>query len=218
MNGRDKITIVMIVLILSGIPIATLITIKDYDQIISQFNDFINDPFSWNEINEGTLRLYFSGYTVDNSSPILSLISESTPPYDVYSLSLIVNYITIRVQGESTVLDLIQEPIIIDLKALNNTIELFDAIDIPEGVYSAVHFYYDSEIIADTSQGNKTFNAQGNKFFVIPFFQSMTNNTQAQLRINNQQETDLLLSFQMQIRWQTNIIFPHIFGYLSFSK
>ncbi len=216
MNGRDKITIVMVLLILSGIPIATLITVRDYNQIITQFNDFINDPFEWNEINEGTLKLYFSGYTVDNSSPILSLTSESTPPYDVYNLLLYVNYITIRVQGESTVIDLIQEPIIIDLKALNNTVELFDAIDLPEGVYSAVHFYYDSEIIADTSQGNKTFNAQGSDFFTIPFFQSMTNNSQAQLRINNHQETELLLSFQMQIRWQTNIIFPHISGYLSF--
>ena len=218
MKGRDKITIGMIILILSGIPIATLITIRDYDQIISQFNDFVNDPFSWNEINEGILNLYFSGYTTDNSSPTLLLTSESAPPYEVYSLLLTINYLTIRVQGESTVLDLTLESIVIDLKALNNTIELFDSIDLPEGVYSAIHFYYDSEIIADTSQGNKTFNAQGSEFFTIPFFQSMTNNTQMQLRINNQQETDLLLSFQMQIRWQTNIIFPHIFGYLSFPK
>ncbi len=218
MNGRDKITIVMVLLILSGIPIATLITVRDYDQIITQFNDFINDPFAWNAFNEGMLNLYFSGYTTDNSSPILSVTYESMPSYEEYSLLITINYIKIRIQGEITLLDLTSEPIIIDLKALNNTVELFDSIDLPEGVYSAIHFFYDREIIADTSQGNKTFNAQGSDFFTIPFFQSMTNNTQMQLTINKQQETNLLLSFQMQIRWQTNIIFPHIFGYLSFSK
>ena len=218
MNGRDKITIAMILLILSGIPIATLITIRDYDIIISEFNDFVNDPFSWDMLNEGKLNLYFSGYTTDNSSPILSVTYESTPPYEVYNLLITINYIKIQIQEEGALLDLISEPITIDLKALNNTIELFESFDLPEEVYSGIHFIYERDIIADTSQGNKTFNAQGSDSFTFPFTQSMTNNTHTQLRIKKQQETDLLLSFQMQIRWQTNIIFPHIFGYLSFNK
>ena len=218
MNGRDKITIAMVLLILSGIPIATLITIRDYNQIISEFNDFISDPFAWDVLKEGKLNLYVSSYTTDNSSPILSVTYESTPPYEVYSLLITINFIKIQIQEEGTLLDLISEPIVIDLKALNNTIELFESFDLPEGIYSGIHFIYEREIIADTSQGNKTFNAQGSDSFTFPFTQSMTDNTQAKLRINKDQEKDLLLSFHMQIRWQTNIIFPHIFGYLSFSK
>ena len=218
MNGRDKITIAMVLLILSGIPIATLITIRDYDQIISEFNDFVSDPFAWDVLNEGKLNLYVSSYTTDNSSPILLVTYDSTPPYEVYSLLITINYIKIQVQDEGALLDLISEPIVIDLKALNNTIELLESFVLPVETYSGIHFIYEKEIIADTSQGNKTFNAQGSDSFTFPFTQSMTNNTQTQLRINKEQETDLLLSFQMQIRWQTNIIFPRIFGYLSFSK
>jgi hypothetical protein len=80
-----------------------------------------------------------------------------------------------------------------------------------------LHFYYEREIIAETDIGNKTFNAQGSDFFQIPFFTSTNNNTPANLQINKDEETELLLTLQMQIRWQQQIMVPHLFGYLDFS-
>ncbi|MCK4896090.1 MAG: hypothetical protein KAS47_04730, partial [Candidatus Heimdallarchaeota archaeon] len=64
---------------------------------------------------------------------------------------------------------------------------------------------------------NKTFNAEGSDFFTIPFFPSKNSNTPTDLEINKNEETELLLTLQMQIRWQQQIMFPHLFGYLDFS-
>ena len=103
------------------------------------------------------------------------------------------------------------------MKALNHTIDLFDAFVIPEGDYSAMHFYYEREIIAETDIGNKTFNAEGSDFFAISFFQNKDSNTPTDLQINKNEETELLLTLQMQIKWQQQTMFPHLFGYLDFT-
>ncbi|MHA2309715.1 MAG: hypothetical protein ACXABJ_10585, partial [Candidatus Heimdallarchaeaceae archaeon] len=119
-------------------------------------------------------------------------------------------------KGQDILIDLIDNPKILDLKAINNTIDLFASFSLQEGEYSAIHFYYDSEIVAETSQGNKTFDVQGNDFFTIPFYQNKHNNAESNLLMRRNKVSGLLLSFKMQIRWQQQIIYPHVFGYLSF--
>ena len=221
MQKRNQITIILVAVILSSVIVASLITVKDSQTIIKDFQTFIEDPFTWEppQIEDiGNLHLYISSEIYENETvcSTLSDIKFVPPSYEIIHMFLFVNQISIKKQGSTTVIDLVENPIIIDLKAINYTIDLFNAFEIPEGQYSAIQFYYEREIIAETDVGNKTFSAEGSDFFTIPFFINRNNNTQADLQINKNEETGLLLTFQMQMKWQQEIVFPHIFGYVDF--
>ncbi len=222
MHKRNQLTIVIATIIISSAIIAGLITIKDSDTIISDFQNFVDNPFTWEPPtipDQGNLHLYITSDMYENESAVLPLdgIKLVPPSYEIYHIYLIIDKILIRQKGTNTLIDLVDEPITIDLKAINNTIDLFDAFIIPEGQYSALHFYYEREIIAETNVGNKTFSAEGSDFFSIPFFPNSNNNTATDLQINKNEETELLLTLQMQITWQQQIMFPHFFGYLDFT-
>lgn len=217
MNGRNKMSVILIGVILSSVVVATIITIKDYDLIISDIQDFRDNPFSWQDSRfDGTLLLYVDGDISENASldPIISF--ESMPPYQILHMYLIITALKMKAKGEEIIIDLFDEPRVLDLKTINNTIDLFASFSLPEGQYSAIHFYYEREIVTETSIGNRTFNAQGSDFFTIPFYQSKNNNTESDLIMRRNKISGLLLSFKMQMRWQQQIIFPQIFGYLSF--
>jgi hypothetical protein len=203
---------------ISGATVAALITVKDYSLIVSDIQDFRENPFNWTDsIYDGTLLLYVDGDISENAStdPEISLES-SMPSYQVLHMYLIITALKMKSKGQDILIDLIDNPKILDLKAINNTIDLFASFSLQEGEYSAIHFYYDSEIVAETSQGNKTFDVQGNDFFTIPFYQNKHNNAESNLLMRRNKVSGLLLSFKMQIRWQQQIIYPHVFGYLSF--
>ncbi len=222
MHKRNQLTIVIATIIISSAIIAGLITIKDSDTIISDFQNFVDNPFTWEPPtipDQGNLHLYITSDMYENESAVLPLdgIKLVPPSYEIYHIYLIIDKILIRQKGTDTLIDLVDEPITIDLKALNNSIDLFDAFVIPEGQYSALHFYYEKNIIADTNIGNKTFSAEGSDFLKIPFFPNKNNNTQTDLQINKNEETELLLTLQMQITWQQLIMVPHFFGYLDFT-
>jgi hypothetical protein len=222
MHKRNQLTIILSTIIISSAIIAGLITIKDSDTIISDFQNFVDNPFTWEPPtipDQGNLHLYITSDMYENESAVLPLdgIKLVPPPYEIYHIYLIIDKILIKQKGTDTLIDLVDEPITIDLKALNNSIDLFDAFFIPEGQYSALHFYYEKNIIADTNIGNKTFSAVGSDFFTIPFFPNKNNNTPTDLQINKNEETELLLTLQMQITWQQQIMFPHFFGYLDFT-
>ncbi|MCG3224187.1 MAG: DUF4382 domain-containing protein [Candidatus Heimdallarchaeota archaeon] len=222
MHKRNQLTIILSTIIISSAIIAGLITIKDSDTIISDFQNFVDNPFTWEPPtipDQGNLHLYITSDMYENESAVLPLdgIKLVPPSYEIYHIYLIIDKILIKQKGTDTLIDLVDEPITIDLKALNNSIDLFDAFVIPEGQYSALHFYYEKNIIADTNIGNKTFSAVGSDFFTIPFFPNKNNNTPTDLQINKNEETELLLTLQMQITWQQQIMFPHFFGYLDFT-
>ena len=218
MNGRNKMSLILLGIIISGVAVATILTIKDFDFIVSDIQDFRDNPFSWQDSRfDGTLLLYVDGDISENASitPAISFES-SMPPYQILHMYLTITALKMKSKGEEIIIDLFDEPRVIDLKAINNTIDLFASFSIPEGQYSAIHFYYEREIITETSIGNRTFNAQDSDFFTVPFYQSKNNITEADLVMRRNKVTGLLLSFQMQVRWQQQIVFPHIFGYLSF--
>ncbi|MBY9002218.1 MAG: DUF4382 domain-containing protein [Candidatus Heimdallarchaeota archaeon] len=221
MQKRNQITIILVTILVSSVVVASLITIKDSNTIITDFQNFINDPFTWEPPqieDQGNLHLYITSEIYENETACASLdgFKFVPPSYEIYHMFLFVNQIRIKQQGSTIVIDLVEDPIVIDLKAINNTIDLFSAFALPAGQYSAIHFYYEREIIAETDSGNKTFNAEGSEFFTIPFFPNKNNNTPTDLQINKNEETELLLTFQMQMRWQQEIAFPHFFGYLDF--
>ena len=218
MNGRNKLTIVLLIMILSGVTIAVMITIKEFNLIVSDIQDFRENPFTWqNPEFDSTLLLYVDG-NIAEDLPIVqgTSLEASTPPYQVLHMYLIITALKMKSKSQDVLIDLFDSPRILDLKAINNTIDLFASFSLPEGQYSAVHFYYDREIITETSQGNRTFSAEGSDFFAIPFYQSKNNNTQTNLVMRKGKVSGLLLSFQMQIGWQQQTISPQIFGYLSF--
>ena len=70
MNGRNKITVLIVVVILSCSSLAAIITVRDNSQILSDFRDFANDPFTWDDFKDdyGFLNLYISGNTVENET------------------------------------------------------------------------------------------------------------------------------------------------------
>ncbi|MCG3221603.1 MAG: hypothetical protein H7641_09515 [Candidatus Heimdallarchaeota archaeon] len=218
MNGRNKITLILLIMMLSGATVAVMITVKDFSLIVSDIQDFRDNPFNWPDSRyDGTLLLYVDGDISENASIDQGITLEtSMPPYQVLHMYLIITALKMKSKGQDILIDLIDSPKIIDLKAINNTIDLFASFSLPEGEYSAVHFYYDREIVTETSQGNRTFDAQGSDFFSIPLYQNKNNITESDLIIRRNKVSGLLLSFQMQIRWQQQIIYPHIFGYLSF--
>lgn len=218
MNGRNKVSLILLGLILSGVAVATIITIKDFDLIISDIQDFRDNPFSWKDSRfDGTLLLYVDGDISENATvdPIFSL-DAAMPLYQILHMYLIITALKVKTKGQEIIIDLFDEPRVLDLKAINNTIDLFASFSLPEGQYSSIHFYYEREIITETSIGNRTFEAQGSDFFTVPFLQSKNNNTESDLVMRRNKVTGLLLSFQMEMRWQQQIVFPHIFGYLSF--
>ena len=221
MHKRNQITIILATIIISSAVIAGFITVKDSNNIITDFQDFVNNPFTWEPPiipDEGNLHLYITSDIYENETTTSSLdgLKLVPPTYEIYHIYLIINQILIKQKGTDTLIDLVDEPIIIDLKSLNNTIDLFDAFVLPEGQYSALHFYYEREIIAVTDDVNQTFNAQGSDFFDLPFYPNKNNNTPADLQINKNEETELLLTLEMQTRWQQQIMVPHLFGYLEF--
>jgi hypothetical protein len=222
MHKRNQLTIILSTIIISSAIIAGLITIKDSDTIISDFQNFVDNPFTWEPPtipDQGNLHLYITSDMYENESAVLPLdgIKLVPPSYEIYHIYLTIDKILIKQKGTNTLIELVDEPITIDLKAINNTIDLFDAFVLPEGQYSALHFYYEREIIAETNVVNKTFNVEGSDFFSIPFFPNKNNNAPTDLQINKNEETELLLTLQMQIRWQQQIMFPHFFGYLDFT-
>ncbi|MHA1202269.1 MAG: hypothetical protein ACTSQ4_07090 [Candidatus Heimdallarchaeaceae archaeon] len=222
MHKRNQLTLIISTIIISSAIIAGLITVRDSNTIISDFQNFVDNPFTWEPPtipDQGNLHLYITSDMYENETAVLPLdgIKLVPPSYEIYHIYLIIDKILIKQKGTNTLIELIDEPITIDLKALNNTIDLFDAFVLPEGQYSALHFYYEREIIADTNVGNKTFSAEGSDFFTIPFFPNKNNNTPTDLLINKNEETELLLTLQMQIRWQQQIMFPHFYGYLDFT-
>ena len=222
MQNRNKLTLSIIVIILASSIVAGLITIRDSDLIISDLEQFIDDPFTWNPPTieqEGSLHLYISSEVYENetdSSSSLNDVIMNPPDYEVYHMYLHIYWIEIQQKNNEIIFDLVDDPITIDLVDINFTIDLFSAFSLPEGQYSALQFYYDREIIAETNSGNKTFNAYGSDFFSIPFYQNKNNNTPVDLEIHKNEETQLLLTFEMQIRWQQQLIYPHLFGYLDF--
>ncbi len=221
MQKRNQITLILSTIILSSAIIAGLITVNDSSTIVTDFQNFIDDPFTWEPPqieDEGNLHLYITSDMYENESATTPLdgIKLTPPAYEIYHIYLIIDKIMIKQQGTETLIDLVEDPIIIDLKALNHTIDLFDAFVIPEGSYSSMYFYYEREIIADTDIGNKPFNAEGSDFFAISFFPNKNNNTPTDLQINKNEETELLLTLQMQIKWQQLTMLPHLFGYLDF--
>lgn len=218
MNGRNKITLILLIMMISGATVAALITVKDFSLIVSDIQDFRDNPFDWTDSRyDGTLLLYVDGDISENASTEQGTTLESSmPSYQILHMYLIITALKMKSKGQDILIDLIGNPKIIDLKAINNTIDLYASFSLPEGEYSAIHFYYDREIVAETSQGNKTFDVQGSDFFTIPFYQNKNNNSESNLIIRRNKVSGLLLSFKMQIRWQQQIIFPHIFGYLSF--
>jgi len=145
MNGRNKITLALLIMILSGAAVAVLITVEDFDLIISDIQDFGKDPFTWDgTIYEGTLLLYVDGDISENVSLEQTVVLESSmPTYQVYHMYLTINALKMKSKGEDVIIDLFDNPKILDLKTINNTIDLFDSISVPEGKYSAVHFFYD---------------------------------------------------------------------------
>lgn len=221
MHKRNQLTIIISTIIISSAIIAGLITVKDSNTIISDFQNFVDNPFTWEppEIeDQGNLHLYITSDMYENDSAVLLLdgIKLVPLPYEIYHVYLIIDKILIKQKGTNTLIDLVDEPITIDLKAINNTIDLFNAFILPEGQYSALHFYYERKISVETDIGNKTFSAEGSDFFAIPFFPNKNNNTPTDLQINKNEETELLLTLQMQIKWQQQTMFPHFFGYLDF--
>ncbi|MHA2358462.1 MAG: DUF4382 domain-containing protein [Candidatus Heimdallarchaeaceae archaeon] len=218
MIGRNKLTITLVVMMIAGFSVATLVTVKDHDLILNQFEEFWEDPFSWDGIqNEGILHLYIEGDVSENSTGSDVLILESVPPqYQIMHLYLTINKIEIKLKNQNSFRILFATPRTIDLKDLNNTLDLFDSFSIPEGNYSSLRLHYDNEIIAETDQGNKTFTSQGSDLLSIPLYRNRINRTDSELQIRKNRDSNLLLSLNMQIRWQQQIIFPHIFGYLEF--
>ena len=217
MNGRNKLTVLMVIVILSCSSLAATITIKDRNQIVNDFQNFVNDPFTWDDYrdNNGFLNLYISGNTVENDTEE-SMMSLCAAAIEIYQLILVITSIEFKIQGEDKTIKLSDSPFIIDLKDINNTRDLIDVFEIQENQYSALHLYYDQEIIAKTNQGNKTLDVQGSGFFSIPIQYSNSNRTQTNITVEKDMSSNLLLSFQMQIRWQQMLIIPNIYGYKNF--
>ncbi len=217
MNGRNKITVAIVVIILTCSSLAAVITVRDKGVILSDFRDFVNDPFTWDDYREdfGFLNLYIVGNTVENET-VVAVESLNAAPFEVYHLVLIVTSIEFKVHGKDKTINLSEDPLIIDLADINNTRDLINVFEVQEEQYSSLHLYYEQEIIADTSQGNKTLDVQGSGFISVPIHHSNTNRTQTNIRIEKDMGYSLLLSFQMQIRWQQMLILPNFGVYKHF--
>ncbi len=218
MQGRNKLTIVLTMMILSGVLIGTLITIRDYDLIISDFQDFVNNPLDWDDPNmEGNLNLYIEGLISENDSETTNLVGKTLSQQHLIShLYLTLTHMQILEVEEDIPTDLILNNRVIDLLDINNTINLFDSFTLQSGNYSVLHVYFERQIIASTYEGNITLTAQGSGFFTIPFYSNNYNKVVSNLEINEDEESNLLLVFQMQIIWNLFMIVPVITAYISF--
>ena len=175
----------------------------------------INNLYNNVRDDYGFLNLYISGSTVENDTEE-AMMSLNAAPIEIYHLVLIITSIKFKVHGEDRIIDLSESPLNIDLTDINNTRDLVDVFEVHEEQYSALHLYYDQEIIANTNQGNKTFDIQGSGFFNIPIQHSNANRTQTSIKIEKDMGYSLLLSFQMQIRWQQMLIIPNIGAFKHF--
>ncbi|MHA1224614.1 MAG: hypothetical protein ACTSSG_10995 [Candidatus Heimdallarchaeaceae archaeon] len=222
MNGRNKISLALIILIISSAAVAIIITVRDYNQIINDFNDFVNNPFTWNNIhdNEGTMKLFLSGEVTENetigtATTLASLPSSLPFTYDIFSLYLTITGIKVRTQI-GTIITLSSKSFTIDLINLNNSVQFYESYNLKENNYTALHIYYDRNVLAVTSDGNKTFIMQGSDFFPVTFYKNRYNNTKMSMQIKHNVETKLLLSISLQLRFQQLVIIPHMNAYLEF--
>ena len=101
MHKRNQITLILSTIILSSAIIAGVITVKDSSTILTDFQNFTDNPFTWEPPqieDEGNLHLYITSDMYENESATVPLdgIKLTPPAYEIYHIFLIIDKIMIK--------------------------------------------------------------------------------------------------------------------------
>ena len=219
MHARNKITIIILSLVVTGAIFGSLITVRDFDIIINDFNNFdgFADPDGiifpdW----EGMLNLYVSSDTdveTANSTLLKYLPSDET----VSDIWVTVNQIQIKGRNSQKYTDVIDDPIKLNLMNLNDSMQMLNQVRIKAGNYTNMNLSLEGNVTITINGKNETFSIQGGSSFIIPFFRYRYQNTnQADLKVEKGKDTQVLVEFRFRINTANKICIAIMNAYLTF--
>lgn len=219
MHARNKITIIILSLVVTGAIFGSLITVRDFDTIINDFNNFdgFADPdgiilTDW----EGMLNLYVSSDTIVETAN--STLLKYLPPEETISnIWVTVNQIQIKGRNSQKYADVIDDPIKLNLMNLNDSMQLQNKMRIRAGNYTNMNLSLEGNVTITINGKNETFLIQGTSSFTIPFYRYRYQNTnQADLKVEKGKDTQVLVEFRFRIITANKICLADINAYISF--
>jgi len=219
MHARNKITILILGLVVTGAIFASLITIRDFDIIIDDFNNFdgFADPDGiFFPGGDGILNFYVSSDTTVETANS-TLLKFLPPDENVSDVWVIINQIQIKGRNSQKYTDVIDDPIRLNLMNLNDSIQKLNQIRVRAGNYSNLNLILENSVTVNINGKNETFLIQGTSSFIIPFYRNRNQNTnQADLKVEKGKETQVLAVLRFRINTANKICIAYMNAYLSF--
>lgn len=223
MNTRNKISLVLISLFIVGATLSTLITVKDINQIISDFNNFSGvQPPTWGGNSAtplGSINLYITGNASAEAEPILQIQSNGIPQPqipEIYHVYLTIEKISIKHKNTGDFKTILKENKVVDLLSINDTAMLLSNTTVVEGNYSAIRLELSNEITVISSEGQTTFWLQGKNIIILSFYrQKGYPGEMVDLQVQKQKNSEVFLDVNVQLLWHQRIATQRIGAYLS---
>ncbi len=219
MHARNKITIIILSLVVTGAIFASLITVRDFDIIINDFNNFdgFADPDGiFFPDGDGMLNFYVSSDTTIETANS-SLLKFLPPDENISDVWVIINQIQIKGRNSQKYTDMIDDPIKINLMNLNDSIQILNQIKVRAGNYTNMNLSLEGNVTITINGKNETFLIQGTSSFTIPFYRHRYQNTnQADLKVEKGKDTQVLVEFRFRINTANKICIAIMNAYLSF--
>ena len=200
MDRRNIVSGVLICLLLVNFALVTTITIRDIDNLIEEFDNFLE--------HEGTLNIFYTGNISQQVDSETENLKYSQLPIINQSYTILEVWITITEIGlvgidtdNFTIFGISYQ---FDLYEGVNTSKLLKSADIARGSYSAVFLYFDEQIQVKTTEGTINLILTENSFVVLPFRFLDIGGPIVDLDIIQNQTDQILLWFDVIILWITN--------------
>ncbi len=219
MNGRNRITVALFVMILFGGSLAAMLTIQRYDEIRDQFSNFIDilKPEDIDRSEEvGVFNLFYSSI-IESSSAVMLKSNNYYPPNNSLTINNIwftmteIELIGRDMQNGS----IFSSYLVVDLVAGIDSELLFIATNVTTGTYALMKVYYENTVIVNTEEeGNVTLSTTERDFFVLPIFEKKNKEKQTDIEVKSSEETNVVIAFHSQIIWQTNMFVSKFFCFV----
>ncbi|RLD40417.1 MAG: hypothetical protein DRI86_15300 [Bacteroidetes bacterium] len=216
MENRNKISLILIGLILIGGLVATLVTIRDYNKIIDDFGNFtgITVPNGGTSNNKGDLLLYIVANTTTNQ---IGMTLQGPVQKNIEHAYITVNEFKLKQKGTQHYEKVFSDETI-DLKNFED-ITLFDNISLSEGSYTYLSIRFSQNIKVVTTDGNYTFELQGNSEIQIPFYKEYKKSgqhMQGELCMKPKVNVPLLVEIVLNLNWFSQRAVIRVAAFLSF--
>jgi len=219
MDKRNKITLILVSLMLLGAVFATLVTIKDYDKIIQDINNYtgITAPNTGNNAAKANLLIYLVANT--STSTLNDFVLLSAPPTgeEIKSAIITITEIKLREKGTQHFTRILQNKEV-DLKNFEQ-ITLLTNTTIGEGNYTSLSLRLSQDIEIVTNKGTYSFSLQGSLELQTPFYKNYRNtggHTQGELCAKHKANTPLLIDFHLVLNWFAKRANVQVGAYLDF--